>query len=212
MIYAGRILLLQEWLDKVAMTVLRSQPELLALAGYCSILLGQMEQGLKRLTDAESCLRKGPPYALLAQVLAHRSIGHRFRGAYEESIKDAEAALALLDKLKVLTGKQDRATKDRVVAQNLAREVVQDVDIHEYERLMALAYRSKGLGFCMQGNLSEGMIWQQRSLELYQQAGDVQNIATLSMEIAITHHNAGQKALAQPLYLYALEAWRERTI
>src|SRR5690606_13022318 len=70
-------------------------------------------------------------------------------------------------------------------------------------------YRSKGLGLCMQGALNDGLPWLERSLELYQQVEDVQNMATLSMEIAITHHNAGQKALAQPLYLYALNAWRD---
>jgi LuxR family transcriptional regulator, maltose regulon positive regulatory protein len=187
MIYAGRILLLQEWLDKLPVPVMRTQPKLLGLQGFCSILLGEVEQGLKRLTDAEKLLRKRAPGALLAQILAHRSTGHRYRGAYQQSIDDAEAALVLLDKL--------NATADG--------------EENEQLRIKALAYRSKGLGFCMQGNLGEGLEWQQHSLELYQQTEDVQNMATLSMEIAITHDHAGQKALAQPLFLYALDAWRD---
>ena len=191
MIYAGRIVLLQEWLDKLPAPVMRAQPKFLGLQAYCSILLGQVEQGLKRLTDAENLLDKEAPSMLLAQILAHRSIGHRFRGAYQQSINDAEAALGVLDKL-------DSAPNDE---ENEAEQ-------REHLRIKALAYRSKGLGFCMQGDLAEGLRWQERSLELYQQAEDAQNMATLSMEIAITHDNAGQKALAQPLYLYALEAWR----
>jgi DNA-binding SARP family transcriptional activator len=211
MIYAGRILLLQEWLEKLPTTVLRVQPRLLGLQGYCSILLGKVEEGMKRLTEAERLLCKGPPTALLAQVLAHRSIGYRFRGAYQQSIEDAEAALTLLDKLKVATqGEPSIRAADHtpVPDDGLSVDSKPEVDLFEYRRLMALAYRSKGLGFCMQGDLAEGLQWQERALDLYEQAGDVQNMATVSMEIAITHDNMGQKALALPLYHYALEAWR----
>ncbi|HXF60438.1 MAG TPA: tetratricopeptide repeat protein [Caldilineaceae bacterium] len=192
LIHAGRVLLLQEWLDKLPPRTLRTRPTLLSLQGYCWILLGQVEQGLKRLTDAEVLLRKEPPTALLAQTLAHRSVGHRYRGAYQQSIEDAEATLALLATL--------GATAD-----NAANKA----EVQEFRRIEALAYRSKGLGYCMQGNLREGLEWLQRSLELYRQVEDAHNIATLCMEIAITHDNAGQKALARPLYLYALEVWRE---
>ena len=197
LIYAGRILLLQQWLDKLPVAAMHAQPKLLGLQGYCSILLGQVETGLKRLTDAEKLLRQGAPGALLAQILAHRSIGYRYRGAYEQSIDDAEAALVLLDALKATAfGEAHAATEHQI-------------DVHEHQRITALANRSKGLGFFMQGNLGGGLIWLQRSLELYQQAEDMQNVAIVSMEIAITHDMAGQKALARPLYLYALNAWRD---
>lgn len=193
LIYAGRILLLQEWLEKVPARLLRSKPTLLGLDGYCSILLGQVERGLDLLSQAEQLLRKRGPSALLAQVLAHRSIGHRLLGAYQQSIHDAESALAQLAHVEAA------AESDPELADQL----------NAHQPIKALAYRSKGLGFCMQGNLNEGLAWQQRSLELYKLTEDVQNIATLSMEIAITYDNAGEKALAQPLYEYALEAWRD---
>ena len=202
LIYAGRILLLQEWLDKLPASVMHVHPKLLGLQGYCWILLGQVEQGLKRLTDAEKLLRQGPPGALLARVLANRSIGHRYRGAYQQSINDAEAALALLDKLNAAA---DGEENEPAVHQVEGREF----GVRELRHIKASAYHSKGLGLCMQGNLGEGLEWLQRALELYQQAGDVQNMATLSMDIAITHDHAGQKALARPLFLYALEAWRD---
>ena len=194
MIYSGRMLLLQEWLDRLPAPNLRVEPSLLGLQGYCSILLGQVEQGVKRLTEAETLLRQKPSSALLAQVLAHRSIGYRFRGAYQQSLDDADAALALLDTLNVAATSTPSHAEHEIV---------------ELQRLKALVYRSKGLGYCMQGNLHEGLKWQQRSLELYRQAEDVPNMATLSMEIAITHDNAGQKALALPLFLSALDAWRD---
>jgi tetratricopeptide (TPR) repeat protein len=187
---------------------MHTNARLLGLQGYCLILRGQVEQGLKQLTEAEKLLRKAPPSALLAQVLAHRSIGHRFRGAYLESIGDAEAAIALLEEL---AGSNDKEVEK--VGHRRHRPAVDLAFVRDEKeecRIKALAYRSKGLGFCMQGNLSEGLEWQNRSLELYQQVEDAQNVATLSMEIAITHENAGQKALARPLLLYALEAWRDQ--
>jgi DNA-binding SARP family transcriptional activator len=202
LIHAGRILLLQEWLEKLPAPFICEQPKLLGLQGYCSILLGQVEQGLKQLTDAEKLLCRGAPGVLLAQILAHRSIGHRFLGTYQQSIEDAEAALTLLDTLKTTADGEENEAAAHQIAEH-------QIDVHEHRRIRALAYRSKGLGFCMQGNLGEGLEWQKRSLELYQQAEDVQNMATLSMEIAITYDNAGQKALAQPLYQYALDAWRD---
>lgn len=189
LIYAGRILLLQSWLERLPTLILRGEPRLLALQGYCAILVGQVEQGINSLTDAETLLRPRPDGALLAQILAHRSIGHRFRGAYLQAVEDAEAALSILDEL-AGTGTQGSASPD------------------EIRRLHALACRSKGLGYCMQGDLGEGLVWQQRALELYREAGDVSNMATVSLEIAITYDNSGQKTLARPLYLYALEAWR----
>ena len=134
-------------------------------------------------------------------MLAHRSIAHRFLGDYPQSIRDAEEALAALDELDATMAADADGEADD--AEEMAAEA------QAQRRMRALAYRSKGLGFCMQGNLSEGLEWQQRSLELYQQARDIQNTATLSMEIAITHDNAGQKALAQPLYQAALDAWRD---
>ncbi len=197
LIYAGRIQLLQEWLDKLPGLLIHVQPKLLALQGYCSILLGQVEQGVKLLTDAESLLRKRPVTTLLAQVLAHRSIGYRYLGDYQQSVDDAEVVLTLLDKLHVLVDDEENEPE-----WGEAEEL-------EQRRIRALAYRSKGLGFCMQGNLSEGLGWQQHALELYQEVKDIQNVATVSMEIAITHDNMGQKALAQPLFLYALTAWRD---
>lgn len=216
LIYAGRILLLQEWLNKLPAPVICTHARLLGLQGYCSILLGQVDQGLKQLTEAEKLLRKFPPSALLAQVLAHRSIGHRFRGAYQESIADAEAAIILLDQVDGSSTKwvengghrRYRPADDLTFAGD--GQVDGKIAGKEECRIKALAYRSKGLGFCMQGNLSEGLEWQQRSLELYQQAEDAQNVATLSMEIAITHENAGQKAQARPLFLYALDVWRDQ--
>ena len=191
MIYAGRIQLMQEWLANLPAPLVSAQPKLLGLHGYCAILLGEVDEGLKRLTDAEKRLRKQTHDALLAQILAHRSIGHRFRGDYQQSLDDADEALTLLDKLTAAAGDE-----------------ISDEEVAEYQLLRALAYRSKGLGFCMQGNLHEGIIWQQRSLDLYQEADDLQNVATLSMEVAITHANLGQRTLAQPLFHFALETWR----
>ncbi len=202
MIYAGRILLLKEWLSKVPAPVMRIRARLLALNGYCSILLGEVDQGLNRLTGAERLLAKKPPCALLAQVMAHRSIGHRFRGAYQQSIDDADTALAILAKLdEVVIAGTKRPAKHHPEEQEL--------DIRERPRIQALAYRSKGLGLCMQGNLTEGLQWQQQSLDLYEQVEDVQNTATVSLEIAITQDRAGHKGLALPLYHYALDAWRD---
>jgi ATP/maltotriose-dependent transcriptional regulator MalT len=192
LIYAGRILLLQEWLDKLPASVMRTHPKLLGLQGYCSILLGQVEPGIKKLTDAEKLLRKRPSTLLLAQVLAHRSIGHRFRGEYQKSIDDAEAALGILEMLGA------RSDDDEHLPEQF-----------EYQRLIALAYRSKGLGFFMQGDLSEGLEWQQRSFDLYQQIEDGPNMATVSMELAITHNNLGKKETARPLFHFALKSWRE---
>lgn len=193
LIHAGRILLLNEWLQKIPASLLRNQSGLLGLEGYCAILLGQVDRGLTLLGEAAEQLRESAPSILLAQVLAHRSIGHRLRGAYQQSIDDAEEALSQLELMET-------------AAQGTSSQAEQ---LNAYRPLKALAYRSKGLGFCMQGNLRDGLAWQQRSLDLYQQAEDAQNVATLSMEIAITHDNAGDKALARPLYEHALETWRK---
>lgn len=186
----GRVLLLQEWLDGLGTSVIQMRPRLLGLQGYCSIRLGQVADGIQKLSAAEMMVRTGPPDLLHAQVLAHRSIGYRLLGSYQQSIDDAASALGLLDRLKA------------------SMAGAADDDTPTYRPIEALAYRSKGLGYCMQGNLDEGLTWQKRSLDLYRSVGDVHNVATLSMEIAITHDNSGDKALAQPLYTYALDAWR----
>src|SRR5690606_5689402 len=113
------------------------------------------------------------------------------RGDYSQSIADADAALILLDELATQVYLNSGNHNDAMTASA----------IDEHRQVQALAYRSKGLGLCMQGNLLEGIEWQRRSLDLYQEIEDVQNMATLSMEIAITYANSGQNDRAYPLYL-----------
>jgi tetratricopeptide (TPR) repeat protein len=134
----------------------------------------------------------------LPKVLAHRAIGHRLLGDYQQSIDDAENALTILE--------IPHATAHDVIKNT--NDAVDESMEYERQRIKALALRSKGLGLSMQGEVVKGLEWQQHSFDLYQQIGDVQNMATVSMELAVAVENMGQLTRARPLYLFALETWR----
>src|SRR5690606_14032979 len=53
LIHTGRIKLLHEWLSKLPTHVVNVRPRLIGLWGICWIQLGQVEDGVKRLNEAE---------------------------------------------------------------------------------------------------------------------------------------------------------------
>ena len=183
LVQAGRILLLQKWLNDLSPVLLSERPELVSLKGYNLVLLGKVEAGRRLLDQACATLERNPAaHAEFAQALIFRSIAHRFLGAYRQAEVDADAALAL-------------ATR-------------QDVMEEDRQDLVALAQRSKGLALCMMGTLELGIEWLQQALASYQDQEDVQNVASLSMDLAIQYSSSGQNEEALSLFEQAYEAWR----
>lgn len=180
---AGRILLLAKWLDDVPTLLLSDRSRLLSLKGYNLVRLGRVEAGRRLLDQACNQLGREPQVqGALAETLVYRSIAHRLLGVYPDSLRDADSALNLIDQF----GAGHGAPPD----------------------VPALAKRCKGLALCMMGALDAGIDWLQRALVAYQADDDVQNIAAVSMEIAIAYANSGQNEEALTLFRQAHEAWQ----
>ncbi len=190
LLQSGSILLLAKWLDELSPVLLSDQPRLLVLKGYNLVRLGRVEVGRRLLDQAcEQLGREQRAQASWAEALVYRSIANRLLGIYPQALRDAEAALALLDQAEGLAEQAEQAEQD--------------------VGLIALGRRAKGLALCMMGTLEFGIEWLQRSLTAYRVAEDVQNIAVVSMEIAISYANSGQNEEALILFRQAHAAWRK---
>ena len=181
---AGRMLLLAKWLDELSPALLSDRARLLSLKGYNLVRLGRVEAGRRLLNQAcERLEREEGMRGLLAEALIYRSIAQRLLGDYPQAVRDADAALALLEQ----AGGAPHETAD----------------------LTALGRRAKGSALCMMGTLEPGIEWLQRSLAAYRQAEDAQNVAAVAMDIAIVYANSGQNEDALTLFRQAHEAWRQ---
>lgn len=183
LVHAGRILLLQKWLNDLSPVLLSERPELVSLKGYNLVLLGKVEAGRRLLDQACARLESDPAAQTeYAQALIFRSKADRYLGDYHRTEEDADEVLALASRPDSLEeGRQD---------------------------LVASAQQEKGLALCMMGSLELGIEWLQLSLASFQEQRDVQSVATVLKDIAIEYANSGQNEEALRMFESAYDAWQ----
>ncbi len=179
MIKSGRLLQLAGWLDALPDEVLGSRPGLVAVRGDAAVMLGQVNDGLAWLNQAETALRETDDLPRLARTLVRRSVAHRFLGQYREAMSDADEALAL-------TEGDETALSVR-----------------------AGAMRAKGLGLLHLGQAAEATEWLERSLASHTALGNEQSAALVLSELGLIHMNAGRCTLALEHYQRALIYWQQ---
>lgn len=180
--HQGRLVLLNTWLEDLPSTLLQARPALLSLKGAVTAALGEVNQGLKLLNEAEQALRTVGEWQDLVHTLIRRSVVHRLVGEYIAALADADRALDLIA----------QASNDQ-----------DDAAI-----LRALSYRAKGLSLHLTGKLDKSIDCLQASLEIYQTLNDSQNIANISSEIAMVFAAMGHHQQARLLLEQALQIWR----
>jgi LuxR family transcriptional regulator, maltose regulon positive regulatory protein len=169
--------LLARWLDAVPVETLELRPSLVSHKGTVLLIQGQVEKSLEYLNRAEIAQRENHDMPGLARTLARRATAHRYRGSYQDSIKDGMEALQLSEGVKDLSPVQ------------------------------AEAYRSVGVSLNHLGKLDQAQEMLDRALILYQSLEDLQNIAMAHLELGVCCQYQGNTRLAVKHYEQSLDYW-----
>jgi len=175
----GRILTLENWLEKLPNEMIYSRPILISLLGVVHSTKGELSQAVVLYNMAEEKLRGSENKTDLAVVLDRRAEAHRQLGKFNQALSDIEQTLELT-----------KDTQDPLLLTTLAE-----------------AQRVKGLSLYGLGQLKEALSWLQDALQTCQEIGMKTNIPILETEIGVVHRRLGEQDLAVQYYTRALAAW-----
>jgi len=185
LLYAGRISLLQSWLEALPSGFFGKRPLLLTLQGDVITRQGDIQQGLDTLTEAIGKLEMLDVAAQpihLSHALVRRAVAYRLRGNYEKAIDDTDRVLALLPQLE--------------------KETPYWAQVH------ALALRSKGTVLFTQGKPEEGLALLDEALATYEEIQEEFNAASIRQDKAVVALRIGHYHEALALFQQALVAWQ----
>lgn len=171
--------ILSKWINRLNPSEIQRRPPLLSIIGALDILMGNVENGISYLDQAESHFEQSGDRQQLALLLMRRSTGHRFLGNYHEALADTEKALSLVD------------------------------GIFELRDVYAEALRLKGLGFYRLGNLGEATQFLEEALRVFQSLSHPQNEALTHGDLGLAYMEAGQLTEALSHCEQALSYWHQ---
>lgn len=164
LINSGRIRLLAEWLGELPQRLIRDRPTLVSSQGTVAYMQGNLEEGLKLLEEAVTLIRSNGLKDQLIPTLLRRATAHRFRGNYQDAIRDADEILTLINK------------------RQKSKQII---------HYQASALREKGINLYHLGQLREAISFLQRSLELFEKMDDFLNAAKPLLEIGLAYVGMG---------------------
>jgi LuxR family transcriptional regulator, maltose regulon positive regulatory protein len=174
---SGRLATLASWLADMSEEMRLAHPVLLSLQGGVAIMRGDLADAETLLERAISGLRAGGDNFQLALALSRRSAGRRLGGHFDDSLADAEEALAIAEKLPTLT------------------------------RVQAEAHRARGTALLSVGEIRPAFEQLTQAHASYQALGDTASAARILLEIGMARRRLGQLDAAETAYTQALELW-----
>ncbi|MCJ7718041.1 MAG: tetratricopeptide repeat protein, partial [Anaerolineales bacterium] len=206
--HSGRINLLAAWLKILPEEGLEFYPELFALRGVTTTLLGDPLLGLSQLHQAIKHPSVAPNIVHLSRALLCRATTYRLLGRYEESQRDAIQAhgllietrsnMALLAETKRELGLASQNLGDIYKAHNNLRESLKMYQTINDSKNAALVQLDLGLLLSSQGEFSKANHHYQQALVLWKQLDNINQQAVLMNNLGVLAHLKGdyKKALA----------------
>lgn len=178
-IFAGRVLTLANWLDKLPADVVYAQPALVSLLGIVYATRGHMLQALELYNQAEAGLRNLENRTEWLVTLVRRAEAYRQLGRFDQALKDVEQTL----------------------------ELTREATSINIQNTYAEAQRIKGLTLFGLGHMREALVWLQEALRTSQKSGIEKNIPVLETELGVVHRRLGEPEITAQYYASALQAW-----
>jgi ATP/maltotriose-dependent transcriptional regulator MalT/two-component SAPR family response regulator len=177
-VFAGRILTLASWLDRLPGDVVASHPALVSLLGTIHATRGDNRQALELFDLAESKLSQSGNDLEWATTLARRAEVCRQLGNYERATADVEQILTLT-----------RGSLDP-----------------DMQYPFSDALRIKGLVLFTLGHMRQALVWLQQALQACRSLGIEKNIPILETELGVVHRRLGEPEITAQYYASALQA------
>ncbi len=183
LLYGGRFMLLNRWLQDLPAGFLNDRAVLLALQGDVAINQGQMSEGLATLNEAMLLLEKQENLVHKAHTLVRRAVAQRRLGNYEAALADTNQVIELLAGV--------------------------EKENPNLTQIYALALRSKGTVLCTVGETETGIPLLQKALQIYQEIRESYNVASITQDTAVSYLQMGRYGDALDLFERALVVWQE---
>lgn len=172
-------LTVENWLNELPPSMLRTKPGLLSLRGVIEQLKGNTEESLRLFEQAEKAFRQNNELHGLALTLVRQATSYRVLGNYAISLDNAEEAIQI-------TESED-----------------------ELQDLFANALRVKGLILYRLGRAGEAVRFLEKSLTIHSRLNEISQIPILLMETGMTYRVVGDFTQAKTAYEKALQIWRK---
>ena len=198
---AGRLLLLEEWFNGLSLESLHANPILLGFKASITCARGNYQLGMEYYSQAEKILAGGDDPISLAQMLAHRASWQYAGGYHKEAINDADRVFELIKNKKKI--KHILAEAFKAKGASLARlgdlangEIYVEKAFAIYETLERPAELAKcciilGMIYRAGGNYNAALKIYDRSLNLFEEVGDLSSFAIQHNNIGVLHHFLG---------------------
>ena len=166
------------WVSRLPPSISAKRSGILSIRGVILYMKGNLEEGLELFNRAEQGFRKVDDSNGLALTLVRRATVHRYLGAYQKSLSDADEALAITE----------------------ANDQMQIVN--------ANALRQKGLCLFRQGQSRQAVKLFEDALEIYERINDTSHIPILMMETGMAYDAIGKEEKTKAFYDKALKIWK----
>jgi LuxR family transcriptional regulator, maltose regulon positive regulatory protein len=178
MITGGKLTTLSSWFDDVSDANLQASPELISIKASIAMLRGDNYKSLAFLNQAISGLRIPGKEIDLVSSLNRRSMVNNHLGKYNESLNDANEAIALTENIKGM------------------------------EAIRAEGFRMRGLCLFQQGDLLGALDSLINSRNIFAECGSREDIGGVLMEMGLTQRRLGNFENAEKAYEEALNQWQ----
>ena len=202
MVRAGRFLQIEHWLSRLPPGFVTARPELDVVRAYSQVQMGQVVEGLDRLTSCIYRLEEVDEIApSLSRALVYRSIANKVLGNYQEALEDSRRALTLIQSSgsspqpgDMPSMEHDRGGSFQESGEKLA--------------IRALAMSSHGMILQKLGEAQPADEFLRKAVADFEQLGDAQNTAVTLYEIGIANADAGHQRQALQMFQRALSIWK----
>ena len=173
----GRFTTLAEWLDGLSENTASSRAKLLFFRGVAATMLGQVEQGIALLSQAEAVSRAEDDNPQLVLTLVQRAVAFRFLGNYQAALADTDESL------------------------NLTRQN------ESMPQIFAKVLRERGINLYHIGQLGEAVEVLEKSLAHYSALEETQDMAIVLVDLGLAYMGIGRYEQALRHYNQALDYW-----
>jgi ATP/maltotriose-dependent transcriptional regulator MalT/two-component SAPR family response regulator len=200
MLQYGRLETLQRWIDELRIDFVMLRPRLLAIYGFVKAVLGEIDDGVTYLNQAEQKLKAD--LASLVQVLIWRSTAYGFKAGYHQALADADRALDLIDQADRLQSMQAQALRAKGLALRQLGQLNQALACWEqsltslgpsgtYDLDVAIVQLELGIAYTSLGKYTKATQHCLKSLNYWQTVGNIARQATLLNNLAVIYHLSG---------------------